>query len=93
MCLRPVQKVALVIYLFLLAYATTWVPFVIPSRYSPSYGHSPQKFVGYTFIWSSPHPAAAPDIRRIALRVIALTAASSAAFVLAGLSGKKPARG
>ena len=73
------QKIVLVVYFLLLAGCCFYVPWVATIE---GIQNAP---VGYSWIWAQPLTPAVPALRVIAVTIMAVTALSGAAFVLAGL--------
>src|ERR1035438_5875726 len=80
------QRVVLILYCLMLAYCCLWIP------WSVTYGFEERKTskVVYSFLWAAPNlgrywgTAAIPDMRLVALRILAITALAGAAIILAG---------
>jgi len=81
------QRVFLVIYCLLLAYCCIWVPWRETITIG---GQRKVDYVASSLVWAAPNTyqlgyAAVPDMHLILLRIVALTAITSAAFMIAGL--------
>jgi hypothetical protein len=83
------QRIVLVIYCVLLVYCCLWIPFHVQT-YRQGVGSTGYYRMGYAWLWIGPDRYATPDGPLIVLRLVAATALSSAAFLLAGI-GKKSA--
>lgn len=71
------QRLVAVLYCFLIVYCTVWVPWVA------NFGELKDVHQGYGWVWSPPSGQGAPSLPVIATRVLAVTAISGAAFLLA----------
>jgi hypothetical protein len=75
--MNKAQRVVLILYCFLVVYCCIWIPWYIgrPDDYLR---------VGYGLVWSGPAkggPLAAPDLPLIALRILAISGLSAAAYL------------
>lgn len=88
------QRIVVIVYCLLLAYCCLWVPWRIADvQANPQYLR-----IGYGWLWAGPTSdsrfldqgvVGAPDLPLIALRIVAATAISGAAFLGAGLFKSK----
>jgi hypothetical protein len=81
------QRIIVVIYCLLLAYCCIWVPW---RETVTTGGERKFDYVAYSLVWAAPNTyqlgyAAVPDMHLILLRIVALTAITSAVFIIAGL--------
>ena len=81
------QRIVLVIYCLLLVYCCLWIPFHMQT-YRQGVGSTGYYRMGYAWLWIGPDRYATPDGPLILLRLVAATALSSAAFLLAGIDKK-----
>jgi hypothetical protein len=72
------QRIVAVLYCLLVVYCAVWVPWVANFR---DFKDIPQ---GYGWVWSPPSGQGIPSLAAIATRILAVTALSGAAFLLAG---------
>jgi hypothetical protein len=72
------QRIVLIIYCLLVVYCCVWVPWVA------NYGSIKDIHQGYGWVWSPPSGTGVPSLVAIATRILAATALSGAAFLLAG---------
>jgi hypothetical protein len=73
---RP-QRVVAVVYCLLVVYCCVWVPWVA------NFGSVKDVHQGYGWVWSTPSGEGVPSLAAIATRILAATALSGAAFLLA----------
>ena len=78
------QRIVLVLYCLLLVYCCLWIPFHVQT-YRQGVGSTGYYRMGYAWLWIGPDRYATPDLSLIVLRLVAATALSSAAFLLAGI--------
>jgi len=78
------QRIVLVLYCLLLVYCCLWIPFHVQT-YRQGVGSTGYYRMGYAWLWIGPDRYATPDVSLIVLRLVAATALSSAAFLLAGI--------
>jgi hypothetical protein len=71
------QRIVAVLYCLLVVYCCVWVPWVASTEGVKDISQ------GYSWVWSSPG-AGVPSLPAILTRIMAVTALSAAAFVLAG---------
>ena len=81
------QRIVLVLYCLLLVYCCLWIPFHVQT-YRQGVGSTGYYRMGYAWLWIGPDRYATPDVSLIVLRLVAATALSSAAFLLAGIGRK-----
>ncbi|PYX16119.1 MAG: hypothetical protein DMG84_08880 [Acidobacteria bacterium] len=81
------QRIVLVVYGLLLVYCCLWIPFHVQT-YRQGVGSTGYYRMGYAWLWIGPDRYATPDVTLIVLRLVAATALSSAAFLLAGIRTK-----
>jgi hypothetical protein len=76
--MNAAQRVVAVLYCLLVVYCCVWVPWVANFR---GFNDIHQ---GYGWVWSPPSKEGVPSLAAIATRLLAVTALSGAAFLLAG---------
>jgi hypothetical protein len=73
------QRIILIVYCLLVVYCCIWVPWVFSIPIMKDIKD------GYAFIWDGPpEGAGVPSLIAIIVRIMAVTALSGAAFLLAG---------
>jgi hypothetical protein len=92
------QRVVVILYCIVLLYCSVWVPWHVQWHYPADFSRPMNERVGYGWLWAGPQSGglhgfdainATPDFGVIALRVVAVTVAAAASFMLAGLTRKK----
>lgn len=92
------QRIVVIVYCLLLVYCCLWIPWHIPYRNSlpqrvgygwlwagPALASLPAPPSGFRLDYEPPWDRARPDMELIALRLLAVTAISGAAFLVAGM--------
>ena len=88
--MNQAQRVVLILYCLLIVYCCVWIPWHTPARHLADGAIRSGEDVGYSWLWVVPDSYATPDLARIVLRFVAVTASAAALFFLAGLWKSAP---
>jgi hypothetical protein len=82
------QRIVVVVYLLVVAYCCTWVPWCVRWHIASDYSKPLMQRMGYGWLWAGPSnwsPYAIPDYPLIAMRLFALTAICGAVYLALAL--------